>query len=330
MADIESGGDILIQGKGQGSTGDQVQVVSLSATGGVKLVDSKPSKSATAAKPAKARQPSVTAATLSRVFDDADVNHDGKLEASEVETLNDHYDPRSDFDWHTYTGDDNTHLDFEKFSAAATARVNMGPRPLCETLIVKATCSSWNAGTSEHYGTAADSDPNMVHLEELATILSTPANQVKSFLDEISVTNTETDSSALAAGAYAFSCDDLCHKVVASIPEDHRPSASDQGCRTADDGRIVCDRDISEIGYDLEEVLQPGIHGDPNQADDTSDSVLHGSDYDDDDGPLDEMPGKNNKKLQTRRARARATSQEKEDLGWLFQCRHEVHHCKSL
>lgn len=72
--------------------------------------------------------------SLRLVFDAADENKNGVLDAREVESLIEHYGPRSDLDWRPFSKD-GSGLDFEDFEAAANMRLELGPVRAGEALI---------------------------------------------------------------------------------------------------------------------------------------------------------------------------------------------------
>jgi len=104
-----------------------------------------------------------------------------------------------------------------------TTRVR-NSRSICDRAVVGVACRKFAGKTL---------GKQSVRTEDLAESLMVSQASIAFFLKELGLAAAEV------------SCDDLCHRTVASLPEDHLPPASDVGCYMRGSER-VCDLDLSE------------------------------------------------------------------------------------
>ncbi|CAJ1355200.1 unnamed protein product [Effrenium voratum] len=108
-----------------------------------------------------------------------------------------------------------------------------------------------NKLTAEYFGTAADRSMEMVHAAEISEQVMGSRASVQTFLQSLGLKNQETDEKALARGAVAVNCMDLCKKTVESIAEAKRPPSSDVACYMPYQSDVAkCDIDVSSGAFD--------------------------------------------------------------------------------
>ncbi|CAK8986034.1 unnamed protein product [Durusdinium trenchii] len=130
--------------------------------------------------------------------------------------------------------------------------LNASHPPLCDPSIVAETCEGINKLTSEYYGTTADKDLEVIHAAELSEHIMASRSSVLDFFNQyLGLENQEDDKRALARDAVAVKCMDLCEKLVASIPKERRPPASDVACYMPDGAsKPLCDIDVSASAFE--------------------------------------------------------------------------------
>jgi len=118
--------------------------------------------------------------------------------------------------------------------------------PLCDPAIVRETCALIEDSTPEFYGTAMDANVNVLHAAEIASAVAADRHSVDDFFKFIGANNVETDKDALAKGAFAVPCQEICEKTVASFGDRLLPEVSDVACYGLPGmEKPVCDLDVS-------------------------------------------------------------------------------------
>ncbi|CAK0855637.1 unnamed protein product, partial [Prorocentrum cordatum] len=118
--------------------------------------------------------------------------------------------------------------------------------PLCDRGIVLETCALFSSSTPEFWGSAADVDTRVLHAAEVSFGLQVARSSVVGWMEKIGMTNVETDGVALAGGAFAVDCQELCERTVASFADSVLPEVSDVACYThPTTGKAICDIDVS-------------------------------------------------------------------------------------
>jgi len=121
------------------------------------------------------------------------------------------------------------------------------PRKLCDPAIVQETCENINRLSPEFFNTAADINTSIVHAAELSEQLMVSRESVREFVSAfLGLINKEVGPEALAKGAWAVSCMELCTRTVQAVPESRRPPHSDLACWVPEGHtRARCDIDVS-------------------------------------------------------------------------------------
>jgi len=187
-----------------------------------------------------------------------DVDKNGKISFDELKRSLHYFDPRSDWNWKTAfeeaAGQTGSDLSCSNFSSLVQTFLTKPTPNVCDKALVDRGCGVLNLQSKEHYGSPADDDPTVVHAKEIGELLSTPADHVVKALKSLNLTNQETDATALAQGAYAVTCMELCTKAYASLKQTTRDAlkASNRAC-AADNGKLACDIDVSREQMYMEE-----------------------------------------------------------------------------